>query len=407
MNDLLKKIETSIKWKKSAKWCAKKLGIPVKRYIELKGIYHERKRKAAQKNSETFENSTVLLDCNSGYNIEKGEGKLTVNCQHEPKNSDEIIKLLKLDTTKWKLSQYWNKQMSDHWRISALVTRVKFSEQAIFKNLLENWNPKKIKVPQRIKRDLNKPHVGGILSLQDIHFGKEGNETVDKDFEDTIIDLINRAIGGHHLSEIFFVVGGDLINMDTFNGTTKSGTILSNGMTATEAYTQAFDALYWGINYIKTHCDKLTVVYIPGNHDRLSSFHLAHALSKTIIDENIVWDVDYSERKVHVWNKNFNAFEHGDVPNKNTPLIYATEYPIEWGSTSNRTLYTGHFHHQKKIEYITKGETVGFIHKVLPSLSKTDYWHYHKKFVGSRRSGILDLQDSEKGTICELIHLVK
>jgi hypothetical protein len=24
------------------------------------------------------------------------------------------------------------------------------------------------------------------MSLQDIHFGKEGNETIDKDFEDTI-----------------------------------------------------------------------------------------------------------------------------------------------------------------------------------------------------------------------------
>ena len=56
---------------------------------------------------------------------------------------------------------------------------------------------------------------------------------------------------------------------------------------------------------------------------------------------------------------------------------------------------------------MTKGETVGFVHKILPSLSKTDYWHYHKKFVGSRRSGIMDLQDPEKGTICELIHLVK
>ena len=27
------------------------------------------------------------------------------------------------------------------------------------------------------------------MSLQDIHFGKEGNDTIDKDFEDTIINL--------------------------------------------------------------------------------------------------------------------------------------------------------------------------------------------------------------------------
>ncbi|BCV02238.1 MAG: hypothetical protein CM15mV51_0550 [uncultured marine virus] len=42
------------------------------------------------------------------------------------------------------------------------------------------------------------------------------------------------------------------------------------------------------------------------------------------------------------------------------------------------------------------------MHKTLPSLSKTDYWHYHKKFVGNKRSGKLELQSMNKGNICEL-----
>ena len=29
--------------------------------------------------------------------------------------------------------------------------------------------------------------------------------------------------------------------------------------------------------------------------------------------------------------------------------------------------------------------------KILPSLSRTDYYHYHNKFVGSRRSGVLSI----------------
>jgi hypothetical protein len=36
--------------------------------------------------------------------------------------------------------------------------------------------------------------VCGVMSLQDIHFGKEGNDTIDKDFEDTIKDLIQRGL---------------------------------------------------------------------------------------------------------------------------------------------------------------------------------------------------------------------
>ena len=51
------------------------------------------------------------------------------------------------------------------------------------------------------------------------------------------------------------------------------------------------------------------------------------------------------------------------------------------------------------------GETAGFIHKTLPSLSKTDYYHYHKKYTGNRRSGKLELQLPDKGNICELTYL--
>ena len=300
--------------------------------------------------------------------------------------------------------------MSDHWRISALVTKIKKGEEDYLKELLNKWKPKKHKIPNLSRPkgynlSPDREQVCGIMSLQDIHFGKEGNETIDQDFEDAVKDLIQRGIASHNIEHLFFVVGGDLINMDTFQGTTTSGTPLDNCSTATEAYIQAFDAMHWAIQVIKQHVGHLTIVYVPGNHDRLSSFHLVHALSKSIKDHpNITWDIEYEERKVHVWHDNFNAFEHGDAVSKNTPIVYATEFPMEWGSTKNRTLFTGHFHTNKKIEYITTNETAGFIHKTLPSLSKTDYWHYHKKFVGNRRSAKLELQSPNKGNICEITY---
>ena len=108
---------------------------------------------------------------------------------------------------------------------------------------------------------------------------------------------------------------------------------------------------------------------------------------------------------MHVWHSNFNGFEHGDAMNKNTPIIYATEFSEEWGKTKHRTLFTGHFHQNRKVEYITTTETAGFIHKTLPSLSKTDYYHYHKKYTGNKRSGKIELQSPNKGNICEFTYL--
>ncbi len=404
MNYKKQKVIDSLKWKKHPKISAQRLGMSEEEYIKIKQeVLQERKnaRKKANFFSKAADNSQLV----ESIDLDKGQGKISGTFDYEPKTAEEIISLLKIDTKKWKLSQYWNKQMGDHWRVSALVTKLKDPEENLFKNLLETWKPKKNKIPKIDPKKLKSLNpVCGVMSLQDIHFGKEGNETIDKDFEDTVKNLMSRAVPVNYIEKLYFVVGGDLINMDTFSGTTTSGTPLDNCMNATEAYVQAFDAMHWAINYLKAFCKELVVVYVPGNHDRLSSYHLVHALSKSIDCDEIVWDISYEERKVHVWHNNFNAFEHGDKPTKNTPLVYATEYPKEWGNTTNRTLFTGHFHTERKVEYMTTAETTGFIHKTLPSLGKTDYYHYSNKYVGNRRSGKLEIQHPTMGNICELTY---
>ena len=404
MNYIKQRIIESLKWKKHPRICAEKLNITEKQYIKLKKEVLQ-ERKSEKKKANFFEKAAGKAQLVESINLEKGEGTISGTFDHEPKSADEIISLLKIDTSKWKLSQYWNKQMGDHWRVSALVSQVKHPEEKLFKELLESWSPKSYKVPKvnlsKIKND--NPHCG-VMSLQDIHFGKQGNETIDKDFEDTVINLISRAVPVHYIETMYFVVGGDLINMDTFEGSTTGGTALDNCMTATEAYMQAFDAMHWALNYIKNYCKNLIVVYVPGNHDRLSSYHLVHALSKSIESKEITWDIKYEERKVHVWCNNFNAFEHGDKRSKNNPLIYASEYPKQWGETTNRTLFKGHIHTDRKVEYMTSNETAGFIEKTLPSLGKTDYYHYSNKFVGNRRSGKLEIQHPTMGNICELTY---
>ncbi len=404
MNNLKQRVIESLKWKKHPSYCADRLNITESQYIKLKKeVLSERKKK--KKKTLFFSKAADNAQIAEAIDLEKGEGKISGTFDHEPKSAEEIIQLLKIDTNKWKLSQYWNKQMGDHWRVSALVSQIKNSEEKLFKNLLETWKPKKYKLPKvSSNRTTTKDPVCGVISLQDIHFGKQGNETIDKDFEDTIRYLIEKAAPVNNIEKMYFVVGGDVINMDTFTGTTTSGTPLDNCMNATEAYVQAFDAMHWAINYIKAFCKELVIVYVPGNHDRLSSYHLVHALSRSIECKEITWDIKYEERKVHVWKNNFNAFEHGDKRSKNNPLIYASEYPKQWGATTNRTLFKGHIHTDRKVEYMTSNETAGFIEKTLPSLGKTDYYHYSNKFVGNRRSGKLEIQHPTMGNICELTY---
>lgn len=393
MNNLEKKVLESFKWKKGPTFCAAKIGISELEYSKIKSKI---KRKNFRPQPTSY------------YNLDKGEAKLELVTGAQPKSPEEIIKLLNIDADVWKLSSYWNKQVGDKWKISAFVTKIKENDEfKLFSDLLKNWKPKPFYINNSVKKvNNNLPKVCGIMSLQDIHFGKEGNETIDKDFEDAIIDLSDRASRSHDIKKLYFVIGGDLINMDTFTGTTTSGTPVDNSMKATDAYMQAFNSMHWAIARLIPICDELVIVYMPGNHDRLSSFHLVHALSMSIKHSKITWDIDYAERKVHVWGSNFNAFEHGDVKSKSTPLVYATEFAVEWGRSSFRTLFTGHYHQNRKVEYLTSSEEVGFVHKTLPSLCKFDYYHYHNKYVGNRRSAVFELQSFDKGTICELVYSI-
>jgi hypothetical protein len=387
------KVYGTLKWKKSDEYCATKLGISLEEYKKIK-----------QKVLETPPPKITHKIIEFKEDVENGTAEIKGISSTEPRSAEEIIQLLKIDTNKWKLSSYWNKETHSGWYISAMVTQKKQEPVDYISKVIENFKPKYEQVTTVHINDKYETPSVAVLSIQDLHFGKEGNFTIIEDFKNAIRNLIMRAYASHRLEKIIYVIGGDLLNMDTFDGSTTKGTPVDNEQRAQDAYNDAFNTLYWSVNYIKQFCDQLDVVYLPGNHDRLSSYHLAHALSKCFQDINIKFKVDYSERKVVVYGDNFFAFEHGDVTKKSTPLVYATEYPKEWGQTKHRTCYTGHFHSKKVTEFVTDNEIHGFSIKHLPSLCKSDYWHYHNKFTGSKRQAILEVHDSKKGKISEFTY---
>jgi hypothetical protein len=397
---LLEQVKQSIKWKRSNYFCAAKLGISIEKYKQLRKevTFYETEIKPIVKNR--------IVEFKE--NLEAGTAEIKGMSLTEPRTAEEIIELLKIDTTKWKLSSYWNKERGDGWFISAMVTALKQEPKDILAEVIANFEPEYQPITEPFINEKFDRDCVGIISTQDLHFGKEDNEDIVNHFKAAVTDLVHRAYMSHRLNKIIYVIGGDLLNMDTFSGTTTAGTPVDNYQKAQHAYTEAFDALYWSINYLKQFCENLHVVYLPGNHDRLSSYHMAHALSKCFDTEdyNIYFDVEYAERKVVVYGHNFFAFEHGDVSKKNTALVYATEFPLYWGNTAYRTCYTGHFHSKKTVEYTTENEHNGFSIKHLPSLCSTDYWHYHNKYTGSKRQAIMEIHDVEKGKTSEFVYTV-
>lgn len=398
MSSLLGKVKQSLKWKKSSKYCAEKLNITIEDYLALKEM-------VTTEVTEEEQSSTIKSE---SVNLETGISKIEAISSEEPKSPEDIIRILNIDTTKWKLSQYWNKQKSDKWLVSALVTRIKHTPVDNLALAVENYSPSEYEVVNcpRIEVDNNDTYCG-VFSVQDVHFGKQNNNSVIDRFKDAITEAAYKASRAYNLDKLYYVVGGDLLNADTFAKTTTKGTPVENDKDPIQAYIEAFDAVVWSIHQLKEVCQELVVVYIPGNHDRLSSWHLAHALEKSITIPNVTFDVEYQERKVHLYGDNFLAFEHGDVNTSNSDRVYAAEFPEQWGATTYRTLYTGHYHQKKTSVFVTENEINGFAVKIMPSLSNSDYWHYHNKYVGSKKAAVLEVHERYNGKVAEFCHIAR
>ena len=340
-------------------------------------------------------------------NLDNGTSKITGISSTEPKTPDEIIKILGIDTTIWKLSQFWNKEQNNKWLVSALITRLP-QEQIVQSSFIEELSKYELPTYDKINpahlNESSSEKVCGVISLQDLHFGKPGNENMGVVMDKAICYLIGKAYANYNLEKIVFVIGPDTLNMDTFDGTTTKGTPVENSETATKAYMKAFDAICLAIGKIKYFCNNLEVVFIPGNHDRLSSFHLIHAVSQVFkLTPEIVFNTTYKERKVIMYHDNMIALEHGDVSSKNNPLVFATDFPKEWGSSKHRFLYTGHYHGRKTKEVITENEEQGFITRIIPALTSSDYYHYHNKWTGNQRAAIIHIHEANKGLISEFV----
>ena len=344
------------------------------------------------------------------HNEDAGTRKITGISSTEPKTPDEIIKLLGIDTTKWKLSQFWNKEQNNKWLISALITKLpeaQVIQQSFLQQLVTYKLPAYTNINPIHLNSVSSEKVCGVISLQDLHFGKPGNETMGEIMDTALLYLVGKAYKNYYLDKIVFIIGPDTLNMDTFDGTTTKGTPVENSEVATKAYLKAFDAVCNGINRLKQFCDNLEVVFIPGNHDRLSSYHMIHAAAQVFRnDYNITFNVEYAERKVIVYGKNMIAVEHGDVSSKNNPLVYAVEFPTEWGNSTHRILYTGHYHGRKTKEVITENEEQGFVTRIIPALTSSDYYHYHNKWTGNQRAAIMHIHEADKGLISEFVYTV-
>lgn len=260
------------------------------------------------------------------------------------------------------------------------------NELEAIKEAIKKISPK----PLLIKR-LQRPADNLLeMCLPDMHFGKVGwsDQTLYEDydvsiaksiFENAVPALVSR-VGPYKFGEILFVVGNDVFHTDNSTTTTYSGTPLDGDTRYHRTFKIVREVMADTIESLRSVAP-VKVLVIPGNHDRMTSWHLGDSLECWFHKyKDVTIDNAPSSRKYHRWGNVLLLFTHGDMgKRKDYPTLMATERPVDWGQTIYREIHTGD-KHQVRVE-----EQFGIRVRILPSLSSSDTWHSEHMFVGNHR----------------------
>ena len=242
-----------------------------------------------------------------------------------------------------------------------------------------------------------------VVSPTDFHWGKFGwvdevGETYDfeeakKRLMEKTSELISRLPS--RPEEIILATGSDWFHVDNDNGTTTRGK--PKDMCGTPA-----QILMTGCQMAREHIDLLRqvapvkVVFMPGNHDRMSAISLMMYLSavyENVDDCEIV--VSPSTRQYVEYGNNLMGFIHGDGA-KNLEELMSCEKRELWGKCEHHTWFHGHLHHRKVLE------SKGCVIIQLPSLAGHDRYHARQGYTTSKAGLAAHIMDKEKGIIGSL-----
>jgi hypothetical protein len=95
------------------------------------------------------------------------------------------------------------------------------------------------------------------------------------------------------------------------------------------------------------------LIIAEGNHDEESSGWLADLFSVHYEEEpRITVNDSVLPFYVFEWGNAMLGFHHGHkVKNESLPLLFAAQFPQEWGRTTRREIHCGHRHHRDEKEY--------------------------------------------------------
>lgn len=356
------------------------------------------------------QDTTTTYSTTFSEDIKKGTAEVSGSTKEELTCLEDVIRVGKVDIDKWEVTKYNQGYLNGRWnfRLTLELKETKYSEDKIIE-FLDNYQSNHVPFTKNQLLTNNKftEKSAVLISLPDFHLDKKtiDNQTIEDKLDkyNSVLDnLLLRATASNNVEEIVFVIGNDFFHTDNIHNTTTNGTPQDICIEWDKAYEIGFNLMVEAITKCKQFCNMLHVVLIQGNHPRTKEYYLAHGLEMYFKNDNSIhFQRDSDTRKVYTYGTNFIGLHHGNCKNDKLPLVFATEFPVQWGNSKYREIILGDKHHNSEKLFYTQNEVSGIRMRILPSLSGTDRWHNDNLFTGSIQSGVAIVYGEFKGKIGE------
>lgn len=307
---------------------------------------------------------------------------------------------------KWKAAQPIQTQQ---YRVKVYLKRIlprslQAATEAVYARM-QDYAPK-YPAPPKVRNGSGKPFLA-VFGLFDVHFGKmcwaaETGENYDLKIAEAVycnaVDDMLAESANRPVERFLLPIGNDFYHIDNSRNTTFAGTPQDVDGRYAKVIETGEMAVIWAVEKLSTTAS-VDVVWVPGNHDPTTSYHLARTVAAWFRRcPRVSVDADPNPRKYFGYGKTLIGLTHGNEEKVvDLPSIMATERPNEWAKAHCREWLVGHQHRSRQYQTKPIDTHQGTTVRVLQSLAGTDAWHHRKGYVGTRHAAEVLYYGKERG----------